>query len=629
MRRLFGIILAATILLPMTGGAAPQLMDQQQRSAVFQQLEDRAVVSGGLVSVIVHIDDRGAFQPGRATNKDKLRAAQDAFLEKLGDSVVKVKRFRAFPFLAYTIDTTGLAMMKADDQVLEVQENQRRRLHLAQSAPMIGAPEAWDAGLTGAGQYVVVVDTGVDSSHVFLKGKVAVEACLSGYFGESVCPNGQDYQFGPGAAVPCDLDGCAHGTHVAGIVAGNMSKMHGIARGAKIIAMQVASRLTNSADCGDEPAPCMTFWDADIIAAMDLAYDLKQTDGYQIAAVNMSLGGSDKYLQDCDADYPSYKRAVDWLKSISIASIVSSGNESYRNGMSSPACISDVVSVGSVCDTTNKDECALGPEQLAESSNVSNRTSLLAPGAWITSAVPGSGYAAWSGTSMAAPHVAGAWALMKQRNPAASVDDVLAELRQNARLVSDDRSGGSVNNMRSLDLHFLQSGDPLLDDRIKLALEEPAANAVVNGIGNLRGWAAGPDGISHVEYYIDGKLQSRIPYGGTRGDIANKFPGFPGSRNSGYAQSFNFSLLPEGTHRFKVKVYTNSGKYNERENTVTVVKFHKPYFNDPNAMDISSSNVSRDATGIMLKNIKLEGRSYDIRLEWSKPAQQFGIVEIK
>lgn len=629
MRCFFSVFLVASILLPVTGAAAPQLMDQQQRAAVFQQLEDRAVVGGGLVSVIVRIDDQGAFQPGRATNKDKLRAAQNHFLEKLGDGVVNVRRFRAFPFLAYTIDTTGLALMKKDDQVLEVQENTRRHLHLAQSGPMIGAPAVWDAGLTGSGQHVAVVDTGVDSSHLFLKGRVAVEACLSGFIGESVCFNGQNYKFGPGSAAPCKENGCAHGTHVAGIVAGNMTRMHGIARDAKIVALQVASRLTNSDDCGDEPVPCITFWDADIIRAMDLVYDLKKTDGYQIAAVNMSLGGADKYTQNCDADYPGYKRAVDWLKSIDIATIVSSGNESYRDGLSAPACVSGAISVGSVCDTANSGDCSLGQGQLSKVSNVSAQLSLLAPGAMITSAVPGSGYATWTGTSMAAPHVAGAWALMKQRNPAASVDGVLAELRQNAKLVSDGRSGGVANNMRSLDLAFLQSGDPLLDDRIKLSLEEPSANAVMSGVGNLRGWAVGPDGISHVEYYINGKLQTRIPYGGARGDIANRFPSLPGSRFSGYAASFNYSQLAPGTHRFKVKVITSSGKYNERENTVTVVKFHKPFFSDPNAMDISSSTVSRDATGIVLENIKLEGQSYDIRLEWSKPAQQFGIVEVK
>jgi subtilisin family serine protease len=622
------VLLIAISVLPVAGMASREILNQSPRNAVIEKLADR-VVAGGNVSVIVRIDDNGAFLPGRSTNRDKLRQAQDEFLKKLGDGVSDVRRFKAFPFIAYKVDSKGLAAMKEDDQIISVQENAGRKLHLAQSAPMIGAPAVWDTGLTGQGQYVAVIDSGVDSTHFFLKDSVAIEACLSGYYGESVCPNGQDYQFGPGAAVPCSLDGCSHGTHVSGIIAGNMSKMHGIAKGAKIVALQVASRMTNSDDCGDEPAPCMTFWDADILSAMDLVYDLKQSDGYPIAAVNMSLGGADKFTQSCDAQWPLYRQSVEWLKNIDIATVVSSGNESYRDGMSAPACLSQVVSVGSVCDTTNTGDCPQGPGQLADSSNVSNLVSLLAPGAMITSAVPGTGYASWSGTSMAAPHVAGAWALMKQHKPAATVSDILAELRNNATLVSDERSGGSVNNMRSLDLGFLENNTPLLDTSIRVSFEEPAANTVVSGVGNIRGWAVSADGISYVEYYIDGKLKGRIPYGGSRPDVGNKFPEISGSEYSGYAKSFTFPLLSEGLHTFKIKVVSNSGKYNERENRVTVTKFHKVYFGDPDAMDISSSSVSRDATGIILRGVKVEGQSYDIRMEWSVPAQQFGIVEIK
>ncbi len=628
MSKLSVVVLAVFSMLPLSGMATQGTWNQSQRSAVLQQLEDRAV-SEGRVSVIVRIDDQGAFQPGSSTDSDKLRLAQDIFLKKLGDKVSDVRRFKAFPFIAYKVDSTGLAVMKTDDQLLSVQENKGRKIHLSQSTAMIGAQAVWETGLTGAGQYVAVIDSGVDSSHFFLQGSVAVEACFSGYYGESVCPNGQGYQFGPGAAVPCDLDGCSHGTHVSGIVAGNMSKMHGVAKGAKIIALQVASRMTTSDDCGDEPAPCMTFWDADILSAMDLVYDLKQKDGYQIAAVNMSLGGADKFTQACDDQLPLYNQSVQWLKNIGIATVVSSGNESYKDGMSAPACLSQAISVGSVCDTTTNGDCKLGQGQLAESSNVSNMTSLLAPGAMITSAIPGSGYGTWSGTSMAAPHVAGAWALMKQRKSTASVTEILNELRNNADLVSDNRSGGVVNNARSLNLRFLQNSNPLLDSNIKVSLEEPAANSVVSGAGNLRGWAVGPDGISYVEYYIDGKLRKRIPYGGARGDINNKFPDMPESLYSGYAASFTFGLLSPGTHKFKVRAVSSSGKYNEKENTVTVVKFHKAYFNDPDAMDISSSSVSRDATGIMLKGIKMEGQPYDIRLEWNAKANQFGIVEIK
>ncbi|WP_456375314.1 S8 family peptidase [Thiolapillus sp.] len=628
-----GSMLAIGLLAFSLVGLAQSTQAQPaERTALFSTLEDRAIANGGRISVIVRIDDQGAFQPGQPTNKDRLRAAQDAYLRKLGGHVENVTRFSAFPFLAYTVETAGLAIMKNDDQVVSVQENQRRRPSLRQSVPLLGAPTAWDAGFTGAGQYVAVIDSGVDATHPFLQGSVEVEACFSGYFGETVCPNGLKEQHGTGSAAPCEnMNGCSHGSHVAGIIAGNNPSLHGVARDAKIVALQVASGDNDADYCGDEPTPCMTFWDADILKAMDYVYDLKQNQGYAIAAVNMSLGGEDKFTSTCDNDYPQYRDAINWLHGISVATVVAAGNEGYQDGLTVPACFSRAISVGSICDTQNSGDCKLGEGELAGSTNVAHYLSLLAPGAMITSSVPGTSYATWTGTSMAAPHVAGAWAIMKQRNPSASVPDILSELRSNGDLLSDNRDGGVVQNMRVVNLNFLagSGGDPMLDDRIQLALEEPANGSVVSGVGNLRGWATGPDGISYVEYYIDGKLQTRIPYGGTRGDIANRFPDNPGSRFSGYGASFNYSLLRAGTHTFKVKAYTSSGKYNEKESTVQTIKFHKAYFNDPDAMDISSSTVSRDATSIMLRNIKLEGRSYDIRLQWSKPSQQFGIVEIK
>ena len=63
-------------------------------------------------------------------------------------------------------------------------------------------------------------------------------------------------------------------------------------------------------------------------------------------------------------------------------------------------------------------------------------------------------------------------------------------------------------------------------------------------------------------------------------------------------------------------------------NSFYLTRFHKGYFSDPNAMDISSSSVSQDGTGILLDNINVEGVSYDVRLEWEVPSQQFGIIDI-
>ena len=103
------------------------------------------------------------------------------------------------------------------------------RLHkpvLLDSVPLIGADQAWEDGYDGTGRTVAVIDSGVDSTHPFLAGRVVEEACYSttsGVQSTTLCPNGADEQIGPGAGKHCslDLEGCWHGTHVAGIVAGD------------------------------------------------------------------------------------------------------------------------------------------------------------------------------------------------------------------------------------------------------------------------------------------------------------------------------------------------------------------------------------------------------------------------
>jgi len=150
----------------------------------------------------------------------------------------------------------------------------------------------------------------------------------------------------------------------------------------------------------------------------------------------MSLGGG-QYTTHCDSD--PLKPGIDLLRSASVATVVASGNEGFADALSSPACISSAVSVGATTKT---------PEAVASFTNSAWMLNLLAPGVSILSSVPGGSYASFSGTSMATPHVAGSWALMRQVSPTASVSEVLSALRSTGVPVPDTRPGGTVTTPR-------------------------------------------------------------------------------------------------------------------------------------------------------------------------------------
>jgi subtilisin family serine protease len=120
--------------------------------------------------------------------------------------------------------------------------------------------------------------------------------------------------------------------------------------------------------------------------------------------------------------------------------------------MAVPACISSAISVAATTDS----------DQVASFSNVADFLDLLAPGSSITSSVPGGGLASWNGTSMAAPHVAGAWAVLKQKAPEMDVSSILEALRDTGAQLDDERSGGKVTDMRriNLDQALISLGQP-------------------------------------------------------------------------------------------------------------------------------------------------------------------------
>jgi subtilisin family serine protease len=367
------------------------------------------------------------------------QAAVSRELTSLGAEVLQ--QFSALPLMVLRVDSSGLEALAANPLVKTISEDRPVALALAQSVPLIDADLAWAAGYSGSGWNVAVLDTGVDSSHEFLAGKVVAEACFSTTDVPSsvttLCPNGLETQTGSGAATPCTgITGCDHGTHVAGIAVGNNGSLFGVAKDAGLIAVQVFSRVDNETYCGVGNTPCVLTFTSDYIAALDWVYS--QSGSFQIASVNMSFGGGG-YTEPCDTE-PA-KTAIDQLASVGIASVIASGNSGYIDAISAPGCISSAISVGS----TDKFD------QLSGFSNVAWFLSLLAPGSSITSSIPGDLYASKSGTSMAAPHVAGAWAVMKASNPAASVGAILTAF-QDTGVPIDDPAAGGIQDMPRIDV---------------------------------------------------------------------------------------------------------------------------------------------------------------------------------
>lgn len=297
---------------------------------------------------------------------------------------------------------------------------------LTLSIPKIGADYTQSLNYSGQDVYVVVIDTGIEKAHPFFQDRVKHEACFS-----MICPNNSNTMIGPGAAAPVHY----HGTHVAGIVGGYSSNMSGVAPKVNIIAINVFDRYGGA-------------YDSDIIRALNYVYTLADT--YNIASVNMSLGGSRIFKESCDTYIPDMTDAIFKLKQRNIATVVAAGN-SYAVGMSAPACISHAVSVAATATATDK---------VTDFSNVSQYTTLSAPGLQIVSSALMGSYRSASGTSMAAPHVAGAFAVYRSKFGLHSVDKVVSDFQNYSSPAIDEYSKIITKRIDLKKLFTLNSQQP-------------------------------------------------------------------------------------------------------------------------------------------------------------------------
>src|SRR5438093_3925153 len=463
--------------------------------SVYAQLIPQALMqkaqSEGEVRVIVGL--AVSDTPGTWVNSDILQGCRRADITRAQNSVRagllnvrhQVRRqFEDFPFIALQVGADGLRTLELLRGVVEVVEDQLNAPFLAESVPLVQADQVWPGGsaglaLDGGGTVVAVLDTGVDKTHPFLGGKVVEEACFStndvNSSATSVCPGSAESSFIEGSGMPCESFGCDHGTHVAGIAVGNgqdgaVAPFSGVAKGAKIMAVQIFIMISNSLTCSSFslPSPCALAFTSDIMAGLQRVFNRRAALNF--AAVNMSLGGG-RFDSNCDVD--PLKPIIDSLRSADIATVVAAGNGGFTNALSSPACISSAVSVGS----TEDGSLGTTADEVSSFSNSASFLSLLAPGQWIDSSIPGGGFANFAGTSMATPHVAGAFAILKQATPTATVDQLLSALQGAGLPVTDARN--SITKPRIRILNALGQAPVVQFDSATYSVDENGGSATI------------------------------------------------------------------------------------------------------------------------------------------------------
>ncbi|NWF69689.1 MAG: S8 family serine peptidase [Chloroflexi bacterium] len=413
--------------------------------------------SSGILRVIVSLAVN--FQPEAQLAPQAVQAQQTQIVQAQQAIISALSGYAAqivaqsdqwlIPALALQVDETALQHLMTLPGITNISEDRPLPLRLNSSAGVIDAPEAWAMGYTGTGQTVVIVDSGIERTHSSFDGRVVTEACYSwnetdnpgtptiNERQDSLCPSGQTEQFGTGAAAldRCNLFGvsCDHGTHVAGIAAGGNATYRGVAPSANIIAIQVFTAFYHAGLCAPYTPPCILSYTADQINALNYTYAILHPV-YTIASVNLSIGGG-RYTSVCDNDLSvpaaEMKAAIDQLRAVNIATVIASANDGFSDALGFPACISTAISVASTTDA----------DALSSFSNTASFLSLLAPGSNIISSIPGNMFQSLSGTSMAAPQVTGAWALLRQAQPTVTVTNALNILRNSGVPVLDTRNG--------------------------------------------------------------------------------------------------------------------------------------------------------------------------------------------
>lgn len=421
------------------------------------------------VPVVVQLYDEHFDKNKFNEYKAKIKSKEEEVLANLENFNPK-HIYKTIPGFSGEVSMKELNMLNENPNVKYIHFDKSYSPILTESVPLINADDVQktrlnDTMITGKGQVIAIIDSGIDYTHPDL-GECIGEDCkvISGY---NFVSNNED-----------SMDDLGHGTFVAGITSAK-GKLIGVAPDAKLVSIKVC-------EYGNCPSSA-------IIAGADWCLN------NNIGIINMSIGDGESHNSlNCPTWIdPIINRAY----TLETPFIIASGNNGKKNGISYPACSLNTISVAAVYDAylgpvtfcvdrQNSGECLERcNDQVTLSnkvtcfSNTSESLDLLAPGAEIMSTTLNQKYEGGAGTSAAAPHVAGTIALMKQANPNLIYDEILEILKVTGLPVTDSGNNLVFPRIDSLAAVACSLEGQRLEDRLLCPNKFIRADA--NGDKNL------------------------------------------------------------------------------------------------------------------------------------------------
>ncbi|MFX3675264.1 MAG: S8 family serine peptidase [Paenisporosarcina sp.] len=291
------------------------------------------------------------------------------------------REFESIPVASVTISQSGLNELENSSKIQKIERDVLVRTNgqvQDWGIQSINAPLAWETGYTGKGVKIAVIDSGISPHEdlVIAGGQSFVDYTTSYY------------------------DDHGHGTHVAGIIAAkdNGIGVKGVASEAELYAVKVMNKEGES-------------YLSNLIAGVDWAIS------NDMDIINMSLGAQ--------VDSTAFHNIIDEAYSKGMLIVAAAGNDGTGSGdtVDYPARYSSVIGVGAIDQQNNH----------ASFSSTGPSVEVVAPGVSVLSTYMNGTYARMNGTSMAAPYVAGYFALLKQAYPSLTNVQLRSILTQNTK----------------------------------------------------------------------------------------------------------------------------------------------------------------------------------------------------